>query len=99
MCRESALRAKHDEQNVKVRNWGEVGALWRRTEAKARSTVQIVEDGGRALCGATEDGGAAAEQVAVHLRSPDMHPSIHACTRIPHAHDPEDIDYHFLGIG
>ena len=40
------------------------------------------EDGGGALCGAMEDGGAAAEQVAIHLRSPDLHPLIHACTPI-----------------
>ena len=57
--------------------------------------VQIAEDGGggkacierrtggEALCKATEDGGAAAEQVAIHLRSPDLHPSIHAYTQIP----------------
>ena len=43
---ESALRTKLDEQNVKVKNPGAVGALWRRTEAEARSTVQIAEDGG-----------------------------------------------------
>ena len=41
------------------------------------------EDGGGALCEAMEDGGAAAEQVAVHLRSPDLHPSIPTCTHIP----------------
>ena len=40
---ESALRTKLDEQNVKVKNPGAVGALWRRTEAEARSTVQIAE--------------------------------------------------------
>ena len=39
----------------------------------------MAKDGG----GALEDGGAAAEQVAVHLRSPDMHPSIQACTQTP----------------
>ena len=79
LCKESALRAKEVEQNVKVRNRGGVGALWRRTEAEGRSTVQIAKDGG----GAVEDGGAAAKQVAVHLRSPDLHPSIPAYTQIP----------------
>ena len=48
LCRESALRAKQDKQNVKVRSQGAVGALWQRTEAEARSTVQIVKDGGGA---------------------------------------------------
>ena len=43
----------------------------------------MAKDGGRALCKATKDGGAAAEQVAVHLRSPDLHPSIPTCTQIP----------------
>ena len=52
------------------------GRRWRRN-------AHWAEDGGRALCGATEDGCAAAEQVAVHLRSPDLHPSIPACTQIP----------------
>ena len=41
---------------------------------------EIAEDEGGALCGAAEDGGAATEQVAFHIRSPDLHPSIHACT-------------------
>ena len=52
---------------MKVRSRGAIGALWRRTEAEARSTVELVEDGGGALYGAAEDGGAATEQVAVHL--------------------------------
>ena len=34
LCRESTLRAKHDEQNVKVTSRGAVGALWQRTEAE-----------------------------------------------------------------
>ena len=78
LCKESALRAKQDEQNVKIISRGAVGALWRRMEAEARSIVQIAEDGGGGearigrrteaeLCGATEDRGVAAEQVAVHL--------------------------------
>ena len=46
LCREFALRIKHDKQNVKVRSRGAVGALWRRTEAEARSIVQIAYDGG-----------------------------------------------------
>jgi len=40
------------------------------------------EDGGGALYGIAEDGGTAVEQVVVHLRSPDLHPSIPACTQI-----------------
>ena len=78
LCRESALRAKHDEQNVVVKSRGAVEHY-----GKGWSTVQIAEDGGGALCRASEDGGVAAEQVAVHRRSPDLHPSIHACTQIP----------------
>ena len=31
---------------MKVRSRGAIGALWRRTEAEARSTVELVEDGG-----------------------------------------------------
>ena len=93
LCRESALRAKHDEQNVKVgsrgageqlEHYGE-GRRWRRgtlcrlrrTKVEAKCTL------GGALCGAAEDGGATEEQVAIHLESLDLHPSIHACTQIP----------------
>ena len=46
LCMEFALRAKHDEQNVKVRSRGAIGALWWRTEAEGRSNVQIADDRG-----------------------------------------------------
>ena len=50
---------------------------------RRRRSAHWVEDEGGAPCGAAEDGGAAAEQVDVHIQSPDLHPSICACTQIP----------------
>ena len=69
LCRESALRAKHDEQNVKVKSWGAMEALWRRTEAEHSAEQQRME--------------APPWSKLVYLRSPDLHPSIPICTHIP----------------
>ena len=43
LCRESALRAKHAKQNVKVKSRGAVGALWRRMEAKHSAEERRME--------------------------------------------------------
>ena len=50
---------------------------------RRRRSAHWADDGGKALCEATEDGGATAEQVSIHLLSPNLHPSIHAALRYP----------------
>ena len=46
-----------------------------------------------------EDGGAAAEQVAMHSSLKPWPTSLDTCLHsYTHAHDPEGIDYHFPGV-
>ena len=108
LCKESALCAKQDEQNVKVRNRGAIGALWRRMEAEAWSTVQIAEDenedGGEARIGRStlrsNEGWRRCRGASCRSSLKPWHAFLNTWLHsYTHAHDLEGIAYHFPGIG